>query len=180
MMRFCVVLIAILCSSLTLAQPVAYQFAILDEERLFSESAAGRKTLVLFREEQVKITTEAEFLQRSLEAEEQALSDLRADLEPEEFRKLAKEFDEKTNRLREEQLAKNRAINQNFERARLDFFTAIAPILRDMFEELGVILVVNPSVVRYAVQDIDLTQRAIERIDKIITTKVEQGFKNDE
>ncbi len=130
---------------------------VIDSERLFTDSAFGRR---------VSATLEAE--RTRLEAEELALTEKRPSLTAEEFRALADAFDAKVQNLREEREAAQQQFVQKLEAERQAFFQEVVPILFTLGQELGAVAILDHRVVVLPLADIDVTALAIERVDGVL------------
>ncbi len=148
-----------------LPAPVVSPILMIDQERLFTESAFGRA--VLARETAAARTLEAENarIEAGLVAEEQDLTDRRATLTAAEFTKLAEGFDARVVRIRSEQDAKVRDLTRNRESDRQDFFRAVVPVLGELLVERKAVAVIDKSAMILALSAIDVTDAAIAKVD---------------
>ncbi|MCR8547307.1 OmpH family outer membrane protein [Salipiger sp. P9] len=148
-------------------RPGVVQSAILTVEfdRLFAESAYGRRVAATLEEEGAAIAAENRRLEAELTAEEKALTEKRATLSPSEFRALASAFDEKVQALRREQDAKARALGNLSEDRRRQFVTVVEPVLARLMREAGAAVILDKRTVFLAAGVIDITDTAIARID---------------
>lgn len=139
---------------------------ILDQERLFESSAiavriseeAERRTAALDRENR-RIDAE-------LVKEELGLTERRASLDPNEFRRLADEFHEKVQAIRAEQDAKTVELQRFRNEDRQEFLVRIRPILTEIARERGAIVVLDRRSVLLSAESIDITDEAIWRINE--------------
>lgn len=139
---------------------------ILDQERLFESSAiavriseeAERRTAALDRENR-RIDAE-------LVKEELGLTERRASLDPNEFRRLADEFHEKVQAIRAEQDAKTVELQRFRNEDRQEFLIRIRPILTEIARERGAIVVLDRRSVLLSAESIDITDEAIWRINE--------------
>lgn len=141
---------------------------VIDFERAFAESAFGRRVALESEQAGRAIAAENRRIEAELTAEERELTDLRPSLSPEEFRTLADAFDEKVQRLRDEQDAKARAFGTRTEDARRRFLTVAQPVLEGLLREAGAALILERRSVLVVVDAIDITDPAIARIDSQI------------
>ncbi|PQO22777.1 outer membrane chaperone Skp [Rhodobacteraceae bacterium WD3A24] len=137
----------------------------LDQERLFSESQFGQRVRRDVERASRELAAENERLQSELSAEEEELARRRAELAPDEFRALADEFNARVERIRREQEAKARAISQMRESERQQFFEAALPVLTALLRESGAVAILDSRAIFIAVDRIDITEQAIERLD---------------
>tara|TARA_R100000750_G_scaffold12970_2_gene8315 strand:- start:945 stop:1565 length:621 start_codon:yes stop_codon:yes gene_type:complete len=138
---------------------------VIEFERVFSESAFGRRVNNEIEQAGRAIATENRRIEAELTEEERGLTDLRSTLAPDEFRKLADAFDEKVQRLRDEQDTKARALGARTDEARRRFLTVAQPVLEGLLREAGATLILERRTVLVAADSIDISDRAIARID---------------
>jgi len=147
-----------------LAEPRA-PVLTLDQERLFEASRYGQRVLAELAAASEALARENRRIEAELLAEEQELRDRRAAMEPEAFRELAEAFDAKATGYRQQQDAKARALQRRDEAERQAFFRAAGPILADLVAELGAVAILDDRAILFAAPSIDVTDRAIARID---------------
>lgn len=138
---------------------------VIDFERVFDESAFGRRVNEDIEREGRAIAAENRKIEAELTDEERELTDLRPTLAPDEFRALANAFDEKVQRLRAEQDAKARALGTRTEDERRRFLSAVQPVIEELLREAGAAIILERRSVFVAVDAIDVTDRAIALID---------------
>jgi len=141
---------------------------VIDFERVFAESAFGRRVNEEIEQQGRAIAAENRQIEAELIEQERELTDLRPTLAPDEFRALADAFDEKVQRLRDEQDAKARALGARTEEARRRFLTVAQPVLEGLLREAGAMLILERRTVFVAADAIDVTDRAIALIDSQI------------
>ena len=90
----------------------------IDSERLFRDSAFGQRVTREIEVESEQLATENREIEAALEAEERELTEKRSQMKPAQFRLLADAFDEKVQRTRAEQAAKNRALSEALDAGR--------------------------------------------------------------
>ncbi len=138
---------------------------VIDFERVFDESAFGRRVNEDIEREGRTIAAENRQIESELIEEERELTELRATLPPGEFRDLADAFDEKVQSLRAEQDAKARALGTRTEEERRRFLSAVQPVIEDLLREAGAAIILERRSVFVAVDAIDVTDRAVTLID---------------
>jgi Skp family chaperone for outer membrane proteins len=138
---------------------------IFDAERLLAESDLGRTLNAEVEEAARRLAEENRRIEADLLAEERALTTRRGELSPEDFRPLAQAFDEKVQRLREEQDEKERALAELREAGRQRFFEEAVPVLSDILRERGALVLIDRRQVFLSADAIDITDTAIARID---------------
>jgi Skp family chaperone for outer membrane proteins len=147
---------------------VQSEILVLDADRLFSETRFGKRLnedYLALREELINRNRKIE---AELEAEEQALTDLRATTEPEEFRDLANTFDEKVQQIRRDSDRAVRDLERSRERAPVIFMRAVEPVLVEIMQDAGGAVVLDVRTVLLRANVIDITDLAIGRIDERI------------
>jgi len=141
-----------------------------DLERLVSETQIGQYLTFQMNEEAQNLQAELDAIEADLSAEEDGLIKKRETLGLDEFRTLAKAFDEKAVRLRQEQQAKILEISQESNRRRQDLLRSFVPVLSQVMRERGAtVLLDRRSVVLDDRATVDITDVAIMIIDQNTT-----------
>lgn len=151
----------------------ALPVASLNSERLFSESLAGRSVLEASRSKSQTLGEENRRIEAELEQEERDLTEKRRTLPAKEFSLLADAFDKKVVAIRREQNAKAVALGQELDAARRAFSNRVRPILQSLMVELGIVFVLNEQAIALALSSGDITDEAIERVDREIGATLE-------
>lgn len=164
-----VAILLVLCGAgMAAAQTVQSPILTIDSDRLYRGSAFGQRVALEVDTRTRDLSEENRTLEAELEAEEQALTDQRADLAPEDFRALADAFDARVQAIRREREAQSREIAALLDSSRGRFLQAAAPILEDIMREAGAGVVLEVRGVFISANAIDITDRAITRIDAAI------------
>lgn len=150
------------------AEVAQSQVLVIDQERLFSESQLGAAALSEIEAAALDLAAENRQIEAELLAEEQALTEQRASVSPEEFTGLADAFDAKVRRLRDEQDTKSRALSRSREEAQQAFFGDVGGILSAIARERGAVVMLERRQVFLSVDVIDVTDEAIERINQAL------------
>lgn len=140
----------------------------LDRERLFAESRLGKAALARYDEASAALIAENRRLEAALEEEERALTARRTSLAPEEFRKLADEFDRKVEDLRTAQDSKSRALTRRRDEDRQAFFEAAVPVLGGLMVDLEAVAIIERSAIILTFDQLDVTDLAIRRLDAVL------------
>ncbi|MBR9768921.1 MAG: OmpH family outer membrane protein [Rhodobacteraceae bacterium] len=141
-----------------------------DLERLVSETQIGQYLSFQMSEEAQSLQAELDAIEAELSAEEDDLIKKREILDLDEFRVLAKAFDEKAVRLRQEQQAKIQAITEESSRRRQDLLRSFVPVLSQVMRDRGAtVLLDRRSVVLDDRASVDITDDAIMIIDQNTT-----------
>lgn len=164
-----------MCTALVLltAAPVAAQEQVspalgivsFDSDRLFFESAFGKRVTREIEAAGNELVAENRRLEVELADAEQDLTDRRASMTPEEFRPLADAFDTRVQESRQEQATKSRALNAKLAQERETFLRAATPILQALMVEAGAAVVLENRTVFYSSPASDITAAAIARLN---------------
>jgi Skp family chaperone for outer membrane proteins len=137
----------------------------IDPERLYAESDYGRQTTREIERLGAELAQENRQIEEELTAEEQALTEQRATMDPVEFRELANAFDTKVQETRRQQDAKTRELNRLLEERQGAFLNAAAPVLEQLMREAGAAVILERRSVFLSANAIDITRIAIERLN---------------
>lgn len=137
----------------------------IDQERLYNESAWGKRATRHLADISASLAAENRDLEAKLVAEEKALSDARPKMDPTAFRKAADDFDARVVDLRREQEAKGRAIGRIGEAERKTFYTAALPVMGEVLRERGAVVVLDSRAIFVSADSIDVTSEMIASID---------------
>lgn len=140
----------------------------IDTELLYRGSLFGKRMAAGLEAEGAALAAENRRIEAELTAEEKALTDQRAGMDPEAFSALADAFDEKVRTKRREQDGKARGLSLQQGAGRDTFLRAAAPVLEAMMRESGAAVVLDRREVFLSVTAIDITSDAIARIDAAI------------
>lgn len=140
----------------------------ISSDRLFAESAFGQRIAQEIEAQSAVLAAENRRIESELTTEEQDLSDRRSQMEADAFRTLADAFDEKVQQIRTTQETKARALNQLRDNARVEFLQAAAPVLEGLMRETGASVIMERSSVFLSANATDITDLAIERIDRAL------------
>jgi Skp family chaperone for outer membrane proteins len=158
---------------LALTGPTAAQNAItrspvlvIDTDALFARSQLGQRFQAEIDRRVRALEAENATIEAALQEEERALADQRTTMSAEEFRPLADAFDEKAQRIRQEQDAKELAIRRLPESLRREFLTAANPVLAQIMLERGAAVIIDQrSVFRFA-EAVDVTEAVIAALNQ--------------
>lgn len=141
------------------------QVLTIDLERLFEDTAYGRRVSREIEARATELATENRRIEAELIEEERALTEQRADLSVEEFRALADAFNVKVDRIRQEQDGKTRDVQQLRDVERQRFFGQIGPVLSALVRDRRAAVVLDRRSVFISAESADVTDEAISRID---------------
>lgn len=143
----------------------AAPFLFLNQERILTGSQPGQALLADEDAARDALRAEAAEIDRRFEAEERRLTDLRAGMDPDEFRTLADTFDDEVVAARLEQDDRSAALLRELDQRRRQFFAQVAPILVDLLERYGAHAIFDESSVLLADQTLNITDVVIAEID---------------
>ncbi len=141
---------------------------LLDQDRLFSDSRFGQRILADLDAKTKELQAENRKLEADLEAEEKSLTERRATLPTDEFRKLADAFDAKVKGIRTARDSKSNDLTAQREAARKTFIQTAVPILAEILRERGAAAIIDRSAVVLSFDRIDITDLAIARVDALL------------
>ncbi len=154
----------------TVPQPVPAisPFLTIDQEEVFTRSAFGRRVQAELEAATAALAAENRAIEAELAEEERRLTELRATMDPAEFRALADAFDARVVAARRTQDAKTRELARRPEEARAAFFRAAVPILAQIVRDRGAMAILDARAVLLSSDAIDITEEAIARLDDTI------------
>ncbi len=170
-MRFIGVILALIlawavpATAQTTASP---QILTIDLDTVFTNSAFGKRVTDELRQRSEALAAENRGIESQLEIDEKALTDQRAGMTTEAFRTAAADFDVRVQQIRSEQDGKQQALQTFQGDARTAFLSAIQPVLTQILQDRGALVLVDRRAVFLAASSIDITDVAIVAIDKAI------------
>ena len=147
--------------------PARSGFLILNQERILTGSNAGRKLLDSEAAARGALRVEARAIDRAFAEEERELTELRADMEPEEFRTRADDFDTRVVRARLDQDERSTALAREFDQKRRQFYASVAPILVALMDQRGASAIFDETSVLLTDQSVNITEAVIAEIDAL-------------
>ncbi|MCB2128804.1 MAG: OmpH family outer membrane protein [Rhodobacteraceae bacterium] len=144
---------------------VAASIAAIDQERLFNDSAWGKRVAVEIADISANLAVENRRIEAELTAEEKSLTERRASLQSDLFRAEAEAFDQKVTQIRQEQDAKLRDIGKKHDAEKQAFYRAILPVMGRLLNERGAVVVLDSRAIVLAAENIDVTDELIAKID---------------
>lgn len=151
---------------------VQSQIVTVDSEKIFASAAVGQRITRDLEDRVAALAAENKRIAAELEAEELDLTERRKTIEPAEFRLLANEFDEKVQRIRAEQDAKQRELQRLRDAERLSFIDTIGPIISRIAQARGALIVLERRNVLLSADSIDITQQVIDTIDAALAEEI--------
>ena len=150
------------------AAPPPVSVLTIDPQRLFEETAYGRRVQRDLETMASALAQENRRIEAELIAEERDLTERRAALPIEEFRALADAFDTKVEQIRAEQDSKALNLQRRQEAERQRFFGQIGAVLSDIVRERRAAVVLDQRNVFIAAESVDVTDETIARVDEQI------------
>lgn len=136
-----------------------------DQDLLFTESDWGKRAQRVLDETGSRIAAENERLAAQLSAEEATLTEQRGTLDPAEFRRLAEAFDTRATEVRRERAQVVQGLNAWAEADRAAFYRAALPLMGEMMQERGAVVVLDRRTIFVSLDAIDLTQALVLRLN---------------
>lgn len=137
----------------------------LDQEALYRESLWGKRAQADLEARSRAISAENDRIAAQLEAEDDALTALRATLPEDEFRRRADAFDAKVQKVRQDRDQAGRDLLASADTDRTAFLNAALPVLTDLMRERGAVALLDRRTVLLSIDQIDVTAALIARID---------------
>lgn len=140
----------------------------LDQDRFYQDTRYGKAVQKALETEVAALAAENRQIEGQLEEEERDLTERRAHLPLDEFRKLADAFDAKAESTRATQDGKARVLSRRQADLRKTFFERAKPVLGQLMAERGAVAVIDKNAIVLAFDRIDMTDDAIARLDMVI------------
>lgn len=137
----------------------------IDQDELFERSAFGARVRSEITAASADLAAENRRLEAELAEEERRLTALRETTDPQEFSRMAAEFDARVVEVRRTQDQKARDLSRRPEEARQEFLRAAVPVLADLVRERGALAILDTRAVIISADVIDITEEAIRRLD---------------
>ncbi|MDS9468132.1 OmpH family outer membrane protein [Paracoccus sp. MBLB3053] len=140
----------------------------IDQDAVFLKSRWGMRVQTELDRRGDEIAAENERLANDFSAEEDELTKLRGTLAPDEFRKRAEEFDKRVVEVRRQRDSVARQLQDEIEEERASFFRAALPILAQLMQERGAVIVLDQRSIFVSAQSVDVTDDLVARMDRLI------------
>lgn len=145
--------------------PPAGRFLFLNQERILTDSEAGKALLAEEAAARDRLRAEARAIEQAFEAEERDLTEKRATMDPAEFRALADDFDTRVVQARRDQDARSAALAAQFDQQRREFYAGVAPVLVGLLERFEAVAIFDEGSVLLADQSLNITDAVIAEMD---------------
>ncbi|MCC5967794.1 MAG: OmpH family outer membrane protein [Natronohydrobacter sp.] len=140
----------------------------IDDERLFRASQFGARVAAEIETASRALEAENERLLIELTAREEELTELRTILSVEEFRTAAAAFDLQAETIRRNQAEKRQRLAQFEDSERRRFFGQSGPVLQEVLNRSGGLVLIDARAVIIGVPGLDITDEAIAAMDDAI------------
>ena len=150
------------------AVPLTSPILTIDQDRLYTESLWGRRAEAEIKAAMTVLQTENNRIEAALTAEEMSLTDRRAAMKPDDFRKLADEFDARVTGIRQAQDAKAHDIAAGRDKARQAFLSAALPVMAQLLQARGAVAILDNRAVFVSAKSIDATDDLLKRLDGVL------------
>ncbi|MDT8327234.1 MAG: OmpH family outer membrane protein [Roseovarius sp.] len=148
---------------------------VLDPERLLNETLYGQRLLSAIQADRDNLLAHNRGIEAELESEEKSLTERRPSLSAEEFRDLADAFDTKVQQLRQNSERMSRDLERQREITPLQFMRVVEPVLGDILNESGGVVIMDVRAVLLRSGVADITDLAIQRVNAQIGQGPESG-----
>lgn len=150
------------------APPVSSPILTIDQDRLYTESLWGKRAETEIKASMAALQAENNKIEAELTAEELSLTDRRPKMKPEDFRKLADDFDARVTDIRQAQDNKSRQIAADRDKARQAFLTAALPVMAKLLQAKGAVAILDNRAVFVSARSIDATDDLRQRLDQVL------------
>jgi len=173
--RFLAVLVGLGVMGLTASQGAAQSIGVVQSDvlvvnpdRLFAETRLGQRMTDELQAERDALIALNRDLEQQLETEEQALTELRAETGPEEFRAMADAFDQKVQQIRQDSERRARDLERSRAQAPVTFMRVVEPVLIEIMRDAEAAVILDSRAALLSVEAVDITAVAISRVDATI------------
>ena len=140
---------------------------VIDMAGVMREAAAAQALEAIEAEERRLLRERLDAFQRSLEAEEAELTELRGRLPSAEFDSRVRAFDLRVREGRRRAQAAAEALRERFSRAGSALRAAVQPVIAALMDERGAAVALDRSAVLRANSGVDVTAEVVERLDAV-------------
>lgn len=155
-----------LAATPSLAQEAKKTIAIINDQMIMRESAAGKSMIEQITAKQKAFEADISKKEEQLQKENQELSKQQAVLSKEKFAEKAKAFRAKGTEMQKDLNEKKMQITRGNQKAVADIQKAAGEIIGEIAKEKGYILVLPTGAVIYFDEAMDITREVITRLDK--------------
>ena len=148
--------------------PVVTPILVIDQEALYSRSAAARGIAEQDKSLREALTGELDADGERLRAREAELTELRETLLKSEFDALAREFETDVREFRARAQRERGLLDQALQNARRELRRAAQPVLIDVMRRRGALVLLDKGQVVLSVRTLDVTDEAIALLDQAV------------
>ena len=138
---------------------------VVDFERVFVETLYGQRIALVVSEERARVQADNDRIAAELLAEETALTDARATMDPAAFRDEARAFNDRAQAVRLDREAEQAKLVQLRDTERSQFLERIRPIILALMLERGAVVAMDRRAVIQAIGGANATEDAVSLID---------------
>jgi len=150
--------------------PIIFNVLVIDVNKLVGLSNIGRAVQEEYETAKYELDNEFEFLKKELIAEELRLSKIRPKTSIAEFRKLAKDFDQRTTEVREAYIERKNNIENILKISRRKILEASVPYLKQILNQNNATVLIRKDQTVLSANGVDITDLAINTINKSLDT----------
>ena len=150
--------------------PIIFNVLVIDVNKLVGLSNIGRAVQGKYERAKYELDNEFEFLKKELIAEELRLSKIRPKTSIAEFRKLAKDFDQRTTEVREAYIERKNNIENILKISRRKILEASVPYLKQILNQNNATVLIRKDQTVLSANGVDITDLAINTINKSLDT----------
>ena len=150
--------------------PIIFNVLVIDVNKLVGLSNIGRAVQGEYETAKYELDNEFEFLKKELIAEELRLSKIRPKTSIAEFRKLAKDFDQRTTEVREAYIERKNNIENILKISRRKILEASVPYLKQILNQNNATVLIRKDQTVLSANGVDITDLAINTINKSLDT----------
>ena len=150
--------------------PIIFNVLVIDVNKLVGLSNIGRAVQEEYETAKYELDNEFEFLKKELIAEELRLSKIRPKTSIAEFRRLAKDFDQRTTEVREAYIERKNNIENILKISRRKILEASVPYLKQILNQNNATVLIRKDQTVLSANGVDITDLAINTINKSLDT----------
>jgi Skp family chaperone for outer membrane proteins len=140
--------------------------AILDMERIFTDSKAATSLREEIDKQRLAYRTTLHEQENALRTVDQALVRQRAVLSAETFAAKRKELQEQANRLQQDFVSRQKEMEELFGRGIREVRKALAEVAKEIADERGISLILMTPTIVLANRELDITEEVLRRLDE--------------
>jgi len=161
----------VLCATQSVAQtdfPTVFPqpILVLDQDGLFTSSKLGQAMQLIQAEKRTILLQESRLISDAFVIEEKRLTEIRSEVNAEEFRTLSEDFDKRVLATREAQLSKDVEMQQSVDGQRRRFLIIAAPFLSEIMTRYHASAIIDQRSVLLFNLNLDITTEAIVILDR--------------